>query len=56
MKLLANNPRPFGSHKITGSENDYRIKVGNFRIIYEVDDKEKLVKVMQIRHRREVYR
>jgi len=56
VKLLAKNPRPFGSHKITGYENYHRIKVGDYRIIYEVDDKEKLIKIMRIRHRREVYR
>lgn len=53
---LAHNPRPPGCHKIVGSKNDWRIRIGDYRVIYEIDDRKKLVKVMRIRHRREVYR
>ena len=53
---LARNPRPSGCHKIAGSKSDWRVRVGNYRIIYEVDDKAKVVRVMRVRHRREVYR
>ena len=56
IQALAENPRPPGCRKITGSESDWRIRVGEFRIIYEVDDTAKIVRVMRIRHRREVYR
>jgi mRNA interferase RelE/StbE len=56
IKTLSKNPKPPGSRKITGSKNDWRIRVGNYRIIYEVDDRAKTVKVMRIRHRRDVYR
>lgn len=56
IKDLSENPRPSGCRKITGSKNDWRIRIGDYRIIYEIDEGEKAVKVMRIRHRREVYK
>jgi len=56
IKTLAENPRPSGCHKILGSKNDWRIRIGDYRIIYEIDKKTRTVKVMRIRHRREAYR
>lgn len=56
IKALAENPRPAGCRKISGSRNDWRIRVGNYRVIYEVEDKEKVVRVMRVRHRGEAYR
>ena len=56
IKDLSENPRPSGCRKITGSKNDWRIRIGDYRIIYEIDEKEKAVKVMRIKHRREVYK
>jgi mRNA interferase RelE/StbE len=56
IKVLSENPKPAGCRKITGSKNDWRIRIGDYRIIYEIDEKEKAVKVMRIRHRREVYK
>jgi mRNA interferase RelE/StbE len=56
LKDLAENPKPPGSRKITGSKNDWRIRIGEYRVIYEIDGKAKAVKVMRIRHRREAYR
>jgi mRNA interferase RelE/StbE len=53
---LAKNPRPLGSRKLSGSENDWRIRVGDYRVIYEIVDKIRVVRVYRIRHRREVYR
>ncbi|MBM3183620.1 MAG: type II toxin-antitoxin system RelE/ParE family toxin [Chloroflexi bacterium] len=53
---LHQNPRPSGCRKITGSQNDWRLRVGNYRIIYEVDDKANVVRIMRVRHRRESYR
>lgn len=44
MKALAENPRPAGCRKIRGSINDWRMRSGVYRIIYEIDDKEKLSK------------
>lgn len=56
IKKLQENPRPKGSRKIASSKDDYRIRVGDYRIIYEVSDKEKQIRIMRVRHRREVYR
>ena len=56
VKSLAENPRPPGCHKLAGSKSDSRIRIGDYRVIYEVDNRRKLVRVFRIRHRREVYR
>jgi mRNA interferase RelE/StbE len=56
IKALGEEPRPSGCRKITGSKNDWRIRVGTYRVVYEIDEKAKAVKVMRVRHRREVYR
>ncbi len=52
---LKDNPRPFDVRKISASENYYRIRVGNYRIVYEINDKEKKVNIFRIRHRKEAY-
>lgn len=56
LKKLAGNPFPSGCRKLTGSKNDWRIRVGVYRIIYEVDRRRRVVRVMRVRHRRDVYR
>lgn len=56
IRALAENPRPPGCRKLTGSENDWRIRIGDYRVIYEIDEGEKAVRVFRIRHRREAYR
>jgi mRNA interferase RelE/StbE len=53
---LAHNPRPPGCRKLTGSENDWRIRVGDYRAVYEIADEIRVVRVNRVRHRREVYR
>ncbi|HTV54053.1 MAG TPA: type II toxin-antitoxin system RelE/ParE family toxin [Terriglobia bacterium] len=52
---LARNPRPYGSEKLSG-EDGYRIRQGNYRVIYSVDDSEKAVRILKIAHRKDVYR
>lgn len=52
---LAANPRPRGAVKLAGRD-DYRIRVSDYRVVYAVDDSERLVIVARIAHRREVYR
>ena len=52
---LAEEPRPAGAEKLTGLEA-FRVRAGDYRIIYEVDDSARVVVVTRIRHRREVYR
>jgi len=53
---LEQNPRPHGCTKLEGSEDEYRVRVGDYRILYVIDDKAKLVTVARVRHRREAYR
>jgi len=52
---LAENPRPFGCEKLTGQEK-YRIRQGDYRIIYSIQDTQLTVWVVKVGHRREVYR
>ena len=53
---LSENPRPPGAEKLSGSENSYRIRVGDYRVLYGIRDDTLLVVVVRIRHRREAYR
>jgi mRNA interferase RelE/StbE len=53
---LSSAPRPHGSEKLSGVDQLYRIRVGDYRIIYAVEDNRLLVLVVKIGHRREVYR
>jgi mRNA interferase RelE/StbE len=53
---LARNPRPHGSQKLAGEEERHRIRQGAYRIVYSVDDDRRIVDVVKIGHRREVYR
>lgn len=52
---LAQDPRPPGSKKLKGFENRWRIRVGDYRVIYEVHDEELRVLVVKIGHRSDVY-
>lgn len=53
---LAVQPRPSGSLKLAGHENLYRIRVGDYRVIYEIHDVRLVVLVVVVGHRRESYR
>jgi mRNA interferase RelE/StbE len=54
IRALAQNPRPPGCLKLRGREG-WRIRVGDYRVIYEIDDKQQVVTVLDIGHRRDVY-
>jgi mRNA interferase RelE/StbE len=56
MKLLTANPRPSKAIQMVGFENFWRIRVGDFRVIYTVRDQELVILVVSIGHRRDVYR
>ena len=56
MESLASDPRPRQSHKLSESENSYRFRVGDYRVLYQVDDEARLVTIFKVGHRREVYR
>jgi mRNA interferase RelE/StbE len=55
ISALAGNPRPQGSQKLSAEEK-YRIRQGDYRIAYSVDDREKAVLIVKIGHRKEIYR
>lgn len=53
---LADDPRPSGCKKLVGSEHTYRIRVGDYRIVYDIQGAKLVVSVIRVRHRRDVYR
>ncbi len=53
---LEANPRPAQSKKLRGTNNEYRLRVRDYRIFYTIDDPEKRVIVYHVAHRREAYR
>lgn len=53
---LAVQPRPEGVRKLKGYDNEYRIRVGNYRVRYEISDAESLIRILQCRHRKDIYR
>jgi mRNA interferase RelE/StbE len=55
MKSLRNNPRPQGVKKLAGDDDLYRIREGDYRIIYTIQDKALIVLVLKIGDRKEVY-
>jgi mRNA interferase RelE/StbE len=52
---LSSNPRPRGCEKLKGRENLWRVRVGDYRIVYSIFDKQNLVDIMIIRHRKDAY-
>jgi mRNA interferase RelE/StbE len=54
--LLSQQPRPHGARKLQGELDLYRIRVGDYRIIYSLHDRRLIVLVVAIGHRREVYK
>ena len=56
IRALATNPRPPGCRKLAGSKHDWRIRVGDYRVLYEIADAIRIVRIYRVRHRREAYR
>ena len=56
LKALENEPRPSGAKKLKGSEDIWRIRKGNYRILYEIQDNQLTVLVVKIDDRKQVYR
>ena len=56
IESLASNPRPYRCRKLEGSEDLWRVRVGDYRIIYAVDDVARQVDIIHIRHRSDAYR
>jgi mRNA interferase RelE/StbE len=56
VETLAENPRPVGVIKLHGQKNLWRMRVGDYRMVYSIDDFSKAIDISVIRHRRDVYR
>ena len=56
VELLATNPRPPGAKKLVGGQGEWRVRTGDYRIVYEIHDRVLLVLVLAIGHRRDIYR
>ena len=56
IKALASEPKPKRSRKLKGAEKAYRLRIRDYRVVYTIDDEEKVVIVTAVRHRKEVYR
>jgi mRNA interferase RelE/StbE len=56
IEALAGQPRPSGAKKLQGAQQLWRIRVGDHRVVYTIDDRKRGVDIIRIRHRRDVYR
>ena len=54
-RLLEDNPRPDGVKKLKGYNDTYRIRVGNYRVIYEIKDREMVILILSSVHRKDAY-
>ncbi len=53
---LKKSPRPINSRKITSTEMTHRLRVGDYRVIYQVDDNNKVITIFYVRHRKDAYK
>ena len=53
---LSNEPYPHGVKKLVGSEFSYRIRIGDYRVVYEVFENRLIIEIIRVRHRKDVYR
>ena len=56
IELLADEPRPPGAKKLAGGAGEWRVRTGDFRVVYEIHDQVLVVLVVAVGHRREIYR
>jgi mRNA interferase RelE/StbE len=55
IERLASVPRPSGCKKLKGGDKQWRIRIGDYRVVYEIDDGARIIDITRIAHRREVY-
>jgi mRNA interferase RelE/StbE len=55
-EALAAEPFPHGCEKLSGAEHTYRIRVGDYRLVYEVISSKQIIEIQRVRHRKDVYR
>jgi len=53
---LKDNPRPWGCVKLKNYKNEYRIRIGDYRIRYEIHNKESVVLLLHCKHRKDIYK
>lgn len=56
IQALADNPRPVGAEKLSGMRDKYRLRQGNYRVLYEIEDEMLIVYVVKVGDRKDVYR
>ena len=56
IESLACEPRPRGCRKVQGADNLWRIRIGDYRVLYTIDDQARIVDILAIRHRSDAYR
>ncbi len=56
VESLSNNPFPSQHRKLHGSESSFRIRIGDYRVIYQVDLEKKIIVIYHVRHRKDAYR
>ena len=56
IESLSNNPLPVGVKKLSGADVIYRIRIGDFRVIYSLYEKELIVEIVKVGHRKDVYK
>ena len=55
LEAFAHTPRPAGCRKLQGDDGLWRIRVGEYRVVYAIDDAQRVVDIIAVRHRRDVY-
>jgi mRNA interferase RelE/StbE len=55
VKSLANNPYPHGVKKIQGTEHTYRIRMGDYRVVYSIESSVLLIEIVRVGHRKKIY-
>ncbi len=55
IELLAKNPRPKNCRKLQGHNNLWRIRIGDYRVVYSIDDNDKVIDIIVVRHRKDAY-
>lgn len=53
---LANDPRPHGARKLVNSDDTYRLRIGDYRIVYDIFEKKLIVEILRVRHRKDAYK
>ncbi|HEY7680581.1 MAG TPA: type II toxin-antitoxin system RelE/ParE family toxin [Terriglobia bacterium] len=56
IERLGANPRPAGVRKLHGTEGVWRLRIGDYRVVYSVDDTQRVIDIQVVRHRKDVYR